>query len=56
MVGASIIVLLFFIGCGFLCRAIAIRRGLDRVFWFVAGIVFGPLAIPFLYVYGSGRG
>lgn len=32
---------------GFICRAIAIKRNLDRVFWFVMGVTFGPLALPF---------
>ncbi len=32
---------------GFLCRAIAIKRNLDRVFWFAMGVTFGPLALPF---------
>lgn len=40
-----IIILLAF---GFVCRAIAIKRNLDKVFWFVMGVTFGPLALPFV--------
>ncbi len=39
---------LLFLVCGAVCRAVAARRKLDKVFWFVMGVVFGPLAFPFV--------
>ncbi len=43
-----VLVILYLAGFGFLCRAIAIKRNLDKVFWFVMGLSFGPLALPFV--------
>ena len=40
-----IILLLVF---GFICRAIAIKRNLNEVFWFAMGAAFGPLALLFV--------
>ncbi len=34
----------------FICHTIAKRRGLRPVFWGVMGGLFGPLAIPFVYL------
>jgi len=34
---------------GALCHLIAEKRGANPVFWGVMGIVFGPLAIPFVF-------
>ena len=33
-----------------LCHFIAKTRGANPVFWGVMGIVFGPLAIPFVFM------
>lgn len=33
-----------------LCHAIAKQRGANPVIWGVMGIVFGPLAIPFVFL------
>lgn len=32
------------------CHAIAKRRGANPVFWGVMGAIFGPLAIPFVFM------
>lgn len=32
------------------CHIVAKRRGLKAVFWGVMGLLFGPLAIPFVYL------
>jgi hypothetical protein len=32
-----------------LLYAIAVRRGADRKFWILMGLLFGPLAIPFVF-------
>lgn len=32
------------------CHVVANRRGLKPVFWGVMGLLFGPLAIPFVYL------
>ncbi|MFV1997286.1 MAG: hypothetical protein ACC641_04660 [Acidiferrobacterales bacterium] len=37
----------------FLCRAIAAKRNPDKVFWFVMGLSFGPLALPFVMFTGT---
>lgn len=34
---------------GIICHYLAKSRGANPVFWGVMGIVFGPLAIPFVY-------
>lgn len=43
-----ILIFLSLIVFGFLCRAIAIKRNRDKVFWFAMGVTFGPLALPFV--------
>jgi uncharacterized protein YqgC (DUF456 family) len=53
MVKGAIPGLVFFIVCGFVCRALAVRRDLDGMFWFVMGVVCGPLAFPFVYMFGE---
>ena len=35
---------------GVACHAIAKSRGGNPVFWGVMGLVFGPLAIPFVFL------
>lgn len=47
MISIALILILMTV-FGFLCRAIAIKRNLDKVFWFVMGLGFGPLALPFV--------
>ena len=55
MVNGAIPGLVFFVICGFVCRAMAVRRGLYGVLWFVMGVVFGPLVFPFVYMSGTGK-
>jgi hypothetical protein len=38
------------IACVILCHRIAKRRGAKPVFWAVMGALFGPLAIPFVFL------
>lgn len=35
--------------CGTICHFMAKSRGANPVFWGVMGILFGPLAIPFVF-------
>ncbi len=35
---------------GLLLRAIAIKRGANRIFWCVMGVTFGPLALLFIFL------
>jgi hypothetical protein len=32
------------------CRAIALRRGLNPIFWSAMGFTFGPLALPCIFL------
>lgn len=50
-----IIGLITFITSGILCHYIAKSRGANPVFWGVMGVLFGPLAIPFVYMSKSGN-
>jgi len=50
-----ILVLCLSIVCGIVCHLIAKRLGLKPVFWGVMGVMFGPLAIPFVYLSGHAR-
>jgi len=44
------IILLVSILFGLLLRAIAVKRGANQIFWFVMGVVFGPFALPFIFL------
>jgi hypothetical protein len=35
---------------GAVCHQIAKKRGAKPVFWGVMGVIFGPLAIPFVFL------
>jgi hypothetical protein len=35
---------------GFICHFLAKSRGANPVFWGVMGVLFGPLAIPFVFL------
>jgi len=39
-----------FIASGFFCHYMAKRRKSNAVFWGVMGVLFGPLAIPFVFM------
>ena len=41
---------LVFIACAILLWNIADKRGANTLFWAVMGGVFGPLAIPFVFL------
>lgn len=41
---------LIFIACAILLWNIADKRGANTLFWAVMGGVFGPLAIPFVFL------
>ena len=43
-IGIGVIVI-----CGTICHYLAKSRGANPVFWGVMGIIFGPLAIPFVF-------
>ena len=45
-----LIVGLTIITSAILCHFIAKTRGANPVFWGVMGVVFGPLAIPFVFM------
>ena len=38
------------IGCAFLLWSFADKRGANTAFWALMGAVFGPLAIPFIFL------
>ena len=44
------VVILLSIASAVLCHHLAQRRGARAVPWGVAGLVFGPLAIPFVFL------
>ena len=44
------IALVTFIICGVFCHYIAKNRGANPSFWGVMGIIFGPLALPFVFL------
>ena len=52
MMSMGLLVAVFFVSFVsiFICHFIAKRRGLRPVFWGVMGGLFGPLAIPFVYL------
>ena len=39
-----------------ICHQIAKARGGNAVFWGVMGLLFGPLAVPFSFFAGQGKG
>ena len=45
-----LIVLLVFVVSIIFCHITAKRRGSNPVFWGVMGGIFGPLAIPFVFI------
>jgi hypothetical protein len=45
-----IIISIVTISCAFLLWFIADKRGTNTVFWAIMGAVFGPLAIPFIFL------
>jgi hypothetical protein len=52
MTGAIIISIICIL-CAFLLWEIADRRGANTKFWAIMGAVFGPLAIPFVFLTGN---
>jgi len=50
-----IVGLTVFIISGIFCHYIAKSRGANPAFWGVMGTVFGPLAIPFVFLSKAGR-
>ena len=50
MTGLIIAFLAMTIACAVICHAIAKRRDLKPVFWGVMGALFGPFAIPFVFL------
>ncbi len=44
------IISIVFIACAILLWFIADKRGANTLFWAVMGAVFGPLAIPFVFL------
>jgi len=50
MTGLIIAFLAMTIACVVICHTIAKRRGLKPVFWGVMGALFGPFAIPFVFL------
>ena len=51
-----VIIILILLASALICHQLAKRRGAQPVFWGVMGIVFGPLAIPFVFLARTGRG
>lgn len=45
-----------FLVSAIICHAVARRRAANPVFWGVMGLVFGPLAIPFVLMAGTRQG
>ncbi len=45
-----VISLLISAGCALLCGIIAARRRARWVYWSVMGFVFGPFALPFVFL------
>jgi len=44
------IFIFIFLSCGIFCHYIAKRRKSNPVFWGVMGTLFGPVAIPFVFM------
>jgi dolichyl-phosphate-mannose--protein O-mannosyl transferase len=49
MIGATVLSIIS-IGCAYLLWCIADRRGANTLFWAIMGALFGPLAIPFIFL------
>jgi len=47
---AGVIVVVIAISCIVSCHYLAKKRGANPVFWGVMGALFGPLAIPFVFM------
>lgn len=47
---AGVIISIVCISCAFLIWSIADKRGANTRFWALMGAVFGPLAIPFVFL------
>jgi hypothetical protein len=47
---AGLIISAICISCAFLLWFIADKRGANTRFWAIMGAVFGPLAIPFIFL------
>lgn len=45
--------IVFNLVCIVVCHQVAKKRGAKPVFWGVMGAVFGPLAIPFVFMSGN---
>lgn len=50
-----VIIALIVLASGLICHQLARHRGAQPVFWGVMGIVFGPLAIPFVFLARTNR-
>jgi hypothetical protein len=35
---------------GVLCYYLAGRKGYNKQFWFIMGVLFGPFAVPFVFL------
>ncbi len=46
---AYVYILLLGIGIALVPYFIAARRGANKTFWFLMGLLFGPFAIPFVF-------
>lgn len=45
-----IVVIIFAFVSAAICHLIAKSRGKNPVFWGVMGVIFGPIAIPFIFL------
>jgi len=43
-----------FVVSAILCHFVAKNRGANPIFWGVMGVIFGPLAIPFVFFSKAG--
>jgi len=48
--GLLIALLVVTIASVVICHTVAKRRGLKPIFWGVMGAIFGPLAVPFVFL------
>jgi hypothetical protein len=48
-----LILLAIAIACAIVCHIVADRRGANPVFWSIMGFLFGPLALPFVFLAGE---
>ncbi len=48
--GVIYVLPILFAVCGAICYSVAKKRKLKVPFWVVMGSLFGPLAIPFVYL------